>query len=460
VHDAAIRFDRGTLVVDDVGLDRFPSLSWDPRTGTWRAPAHRLAALKAEISARGRPVKADPSRGWEIDKRDPAALTLREYQSRALVAWTAFGRRGVVVLPTGAGKTRLAIAAIMQTGLPAAVLCPTRALAALWVTELERFLGERVGLIGDGERRLGRITVMTFESAYRVMDFIGDRFGLLVVDEVHHFGGGVKLEALEASPAVARLGLTATAPPPESTQMRTIESLMGPIVFELSFSDLVGRHLSHVTMTKIAVRLDEDERARYDRDVAPFREMARQFRAAFPGGDYASLAKALGSSPEGRRALVAHGRAMELASFPRAKRKLVRELLARHRDDKSIVFTAFASNAYVLARDNLVPVISSETQGAERREILQAFREGRLRTIASARVLNEGIDVPDARVALIVAGTLGPREHVQRIGRVLRPSAGKTALVYELVTAETSDETRAKKRGRHAPRSAARHSQA
>jgi superfamily II DNA or RNA helicase len=149
---------------------------------------------------------------------------------------------------------------------------------------------------------------------------------------------------------------------------------------------------------------------------------------------------------------------MELASFPRAKRRLVGELLGRHREDKSIVFTAFASNAYAIARDNLVPVICGETQARERKAIFEAFREGRVRAVASARVLNEGIDVPDARVAIIVAGTLGAREHVQRIGRVLRPSEGKTALVYELVTAETSDETRARKRGKHAPRSPSRRS--
>lgn len=87
--------------------------------------------------------------------------------------------------------------------------------------------------------------------------------------------------------------------------------------------------------------------------------------------------------------------------------------------------------------------------------ILDQFSKGTLRTIASARVLNEGIDVPDARVAIIVAGSQGKREHVQRIGRVLRPAPGKHALVYELVTAETSDARRAHTRGKNAPGSSA-----
>lgn len=72
--------------------------------------------------------------------------------------------------------------------------------------------------------------------------------------------------------------------------------------------------------------------------------------------------------------------------------------------------------------------------------------------IASARVLNEGIDVPDARVAIVTGGTLGAREHVQRLGRVLRPAPGKRAVAYEVVTIGTMDERNAGTRGReHAP---------
>ena len=168
------------------------------------------------------------------------------------------------------------------------------------------------------------------------------------------------------------------------------------------------------------------------------------------------LVRAIAGTSDGRRALRTNAEALELASFPRAKRRLVGELLSRHGGHKSIVFTAYAENAYRLALDNLVPVITGETGARERPYILDQFSKGALRAIASARVLNEGIDVPDARVAIIVAGTQGAREHVQRIGRVLRPSPGKQALVYELVTAETSDARRAHTRGKNAPGSSAK----
>ena len=104
-----------------------------------------------------------------------------------------------------------------------------------------------------------------------------------------------------------------------------------------------------------------------------------------------------------------------------------------------------------------MPVVTAETGRRERRQFLERYREGRYRTLVSAQVLNEGLDVPDARIAIIVAGRFGVREHVQRIGRVLRPSPGKVALVYELVTSGTVDDGRARARWRGlAARGAAR----
>jgi superfamily II DNA or RNA helicase len=97
------------------------------------------------------------------------------------------------------------------------------------------------------------------------------------------------------------------------------------------------------------------------------------------------------------------------------------------------VFTADNAAAYAIAREHLIMPITCEIGRQERERALQGFREGKLRALVSARVLNEGIDVPEAEVAIIVGSTQGEREHVQRIGRLLRPSPGKRATVYELV---------------------------
>jgi superfamily II DNA or RNA helicase len=123
-------------------------------------------------------------------------------------------------------------------------------------------------------------------------------------------------------------------------------------------------------------------------------------------------------------------------------------LLGRHELDKTLVFTAFAEDAYTIAKDHFVPVITADVTRRERDEILARFREGRYRAIVSARVLNEGIDVPDANVAILTGGNLGRREYVQRIGRVLRPAPEKQALAYELVTLGTIDDVRSRSRRR------------
>lgn len=443
----SVRFDRGTLEVEgDAALD---GVIVDARSRSRRTPASRFGAIAAWADANERALGGDLRTGWSAQPRSRAALDLRPYQEQALTAWTAFGRRGVVALPTGAGKSRVAMAASLEAGLPTAVLVPTRALAAQWLAELGRWLGEPIGLVGDGRREVKRTTVFTFESAYRYMDTVGDRFGFLVVDEVHHLGGNLRIEALESCAAIARLGLTATPPDPSDD----LSELVGPVVYELGLESLVGTHLANLRLVRETVRLDPVERADYLRLTRSFRELSRAFFASTPGGDYVALSRALGRSPDGRRALRDRAEGEKLASFPAAKRARVRELLTRHRTEKSVVFTAFAENAYAIGTDNLVPVIAAETSARERLDVLRRFQEGPLQTIVAARVLNEGIDVPDASIAIIVAGTLGRREHIQRIGRVLRPRPGKEAIIYELVTAETLDVRRAARRVIHAPRS-------
>lgn len=127
---------------------------------------------------------------------------------------------------------------------------------------------------------------------------------------------------------------------------------------------------------------------------------------------------------EGRRALAAFRQMRRLLGFTQAKRRALESLLGRHRDSRVLVFTADNDTAYAIAREHLVMPLTRDIGRREREEVLERFRRGELRTLVSARVLNEGLDVPDADVAVIVGGALGEREHVQRVGRLLRPSGG------------------------------------
>jgi superfamily II DNA or RNA helicase len=445
-----IRFEHGALGLEGPRelMSRLAFVAWDPNAQDWRAPAHRYGAILASAAERGIAIDDEVARVVRACPGDWVRPTLRPYQEQAVEAWAAFGRRGVVCLPTGAGKTRVAIAALAAMRVSSLILCPTRALLGEWQSTLARWYAGPVGQVGDSEHRIEAVTVMTFESAHRKLADIAHLFGAIVIDEVHHFSGGVRAEALTMSPSQARLGLTATAPREGSPGLELLAELVGPIVCEVSMTALMGTHLAKLETVCLRVLLDEDERAEYLRGYRPFADLYSSFARSFPRAPWSAFVESLSKSAAGRRALDGYHVANRIASFPRSKRALVASLLQRHRSDQALVFTAFAEDAYAIAQDALVPVITADVPRLEREDILRKFREGRYRAIVSARVLNEGIDVPDANVAILVGGTLGGREYVQRIGRVLRPGPAKQALAYELVTAGTLDDRRARARRR------------
>ena len=452
-----LRFDRGTVCVeDDRAADRLPGVMWDPRSFAFRAPAYEAPAIVAHLQANGKTTESVPwptnridSGHWSGAPREGGKEWLRPYQQGSLDAWVAAGMRGLVVVPTGGGKTRIALAAMATLQLPTVILCPTRALLEQWRSEIRKVYGGKVGVIGDGARHVEDVTVMTFESAYRHMDTFGSHFALLVVDEAHHFASGARVEALEMSTAPYRLGLTATAPTVDGGSLGPLEHLVGRIVSEVALGELLGTHLAALEMVRISVSLTPEERAEYERHLSSFEAMARAFRRTSPFGDWAALAAALSATEQGREALRGFMRARAMCSLPMAKREMTLRLLARHSEDKALVFTQQVEDAYRIGHDALVPVLSAETARDERDAILAGFRTGKTRVLVSARVLNEGLDVPDARVAILVGGALGTRELVQRVGRVLRAAPGKHALVYELVTEGSLDERRSQRKRAH-----------
>jgi superfamily II DNA or RNA helicase len=123
--------------------------------------------------------------------------------------------------------------------------------------------------------------------------------------------------------------------------------------------------------------------------------------------------------------------------------------LQKHAGDRVLVFTADNDTAYELGRRFLLPVLTHQTRVQERKAFLDAFREGVYPVLVTSRVLNEGIDVPEANVGIVVSGTGSTREHVQRLGRILRPGRGKQAVLYELVSGGTSESYVSERRRQH-----------
>ncbi|MFU8805805.1 MAG: helicase-related protein, partial [Bradymonadaceae bacterium] len=114
-----------------------------------------------------------------------------------------------------------------------------------------------------------------------------------------------------------------------------------------------------------------------------------------------------------------------------------------------LIFTNDNATVYRISERMLCPCITHETKLKERREILARFNEGVYRTVVTSKVLNEGVDVPMASVAIVLAGSGSVREHVQRLGRILRRGEGKKAILYELVTADSVETYVSRRRREH-----------
>jgi superfamily II DNA or RNA helicase len=365
-------------------------------------------------------------------------VNLRSYQAAALASWELSQARGLVVLPTGAGKTRLAVGAMAQQRCRTLCLVPTRVLLEQWREVLTRFYTGPVGQYGDGRRSLEAVTIATFASAFHHMDVLGNHFDLLVVDEAHHFGTGSSDEALELCTASSRIGLTGT-PPTERPQTTRLEELIGPTVYRLRVSDLVGQYLAPLRIMTLLLDLTRDERSEYAKELGTYQPFVRQFFRYSPGATWREFQTAAIKTDGGRRALGAWRRSRELVAFTTAKQSALARLLAEHPDKRALVFTGDNDTAYKIAREHCIMPITRDIGRVERREALERFRAGAYRALVSSQVLNEGIDVPDADTAIVVGGRLGTREYLQRVGRLLRPAPDKHALVYELVTRDTHE---------------------
>ena len=363
----------------------------------------------------------------------------RPYQDEALSAWRAARGRGVVVLPTGAGKTHVACLAIDDRRRSTLVLAPTLDLVRQWYDVLRATFGVPVGVIGGGDYGVEALTVSTYDSAYLHMEHLGDRFGLLVFDECHHLPGPAYALAARAAVAPFRLGLTAT---PERADGRHAEydALCGPIVYRKDIVDLSGGYLAPYETVRLTVELGPEDRRAHDEARGIYRDfIARSgIRMSSPSGWSDFIIRAA-RSDDGRRAMAAYRRQREIAFAAPAKLDYVGLLLDRHRDDRLLLFTQDNATAYALSRRFLVPIITHETRVRERSEILAGLADGSYGAVVTSKVLNEGVDIPDANVAVVVSGSASVREHVQRLGRILRARAGKHALLYELVTANTAE---------------------
>ena len=289
------------------------------------------------------------------------------------------------------------------------------------------------------------ITVMTYDSAAMPRRKL-DEFGLLIVDEVHHLPAPTYRAIAEKAAAPWRLGLSATPERSDGAHL-DLASLIGPEVYRRQAADLAEEgHIARYRERRIFVDLSPEERARYDLLMAEWRWfLARQRSTLGRGGLFEQLVRQSAHDPAARRALQAQRQARLIALNAGSKIDRVAELLTQHRRDRVIVFAEHVAMVDAIGRRLAIPTITYRTPPDERRLVLERFRAGRYSKLAAGRVLNEGVDVPDARVAIVVSGSAATREYIQRLGRVLRPKPTE-AVLYEIVSRRTTEGRAARQR--------------
>lgn len=462
-----LRFDRGSLRLDAPRSTRVPRyLTWDDRVGAWRTEALRYLLVREDAAAYQFILDDQAPRFFECPTLRPALPRLRPDQQAAVEAWERAACRGVVVKPTGTGKTEIAMAIIARHHVSALIVVPLRDLMYQWQRRIRQGLGVEAGILGDGRREVWPITVTTYDSAYIHMKEIGNRFRLIVYDEAHHLPAPTLRESALDCLAPMRLGLTATPWRADGAD-RLLEDLIGPVVYQEEIAQARGRTLAGYSLVRVPIYLSEEEQEEFDALSRRIRAyVARRRREAAPHGQAApgtpqpegarsaqfdwtrDLVSRSRSDPEAKTILRAYHRKLALIHRSTEKMRVLEDIFRLHPDDQVIIFTASNRMALDVSARFLIPALTAHSDKHERNRVLDLIAQGRLRALAACEVLNEGWDAPAVKVGVVLGGEKGLREAVQRLGRLLRKSGDRAARLYEVVVQESPDIARARRRGR------------
>jgi superfamily II DNA or RNA helicase len=380
-----------------------------------------------------------------VPNRPPAGdRELYRWQLDALISWLRCGRRGVIEAVTGSGKTDVAIAAAsdaLRRGRFVLVVVPSRVLMEQWHGRLTAALpGARIGRLGDSGKDVPTscdVLVATRHSAAAHKPAPpGAGGGLLIADECHGLGGGILRRAL-LSRYDERLGLTATLERSDDAVTELLLPYFGGICYRYGFEQAIADGVcARPRVAFVGVALTVDERAEYaavEQRLVGARQHLRSVRnmPLEPFGDFLAAVAHLAerdAGADGRAArdyLDAFSKRRQIVAQTIGKYELLGSLAPAIKDaDGALVFTETvrAANHAINRLDPLVSIdlITGSTARRQRREILDDLRVRRLDAVAAPRVLDEGIDVPDANLGVVMSASRTRRQMIQRMGRILR----------------------------------------
>ncbi len=446
-----LKFDRGTLILHPPprGKTWIDYATWDDRVEKFRIPALYYRPLIETLQASKANFIDEAKEFTSLQLTPTVVKKPYPHQTEALLAWKKANRMGVVVLPTAAGKTYLAQLAMEATPRTTLIVVPTLDLMHQWYAQMEAaFPDVEIGLLGGGSRDRTPILIATYNSAAIHAETIGNKYALLIFDECHHLPTDFFRVIAEYAIAPYRLGLTATVERSDGNH-KDLDTLIGNIVYRKTPEQLSGNTLADRKIVQIMVKLSPQEREKYDRAIEVRNNFLKKSNISLGSlKGWQLFIQASARSEAGRRAMLAHREAKEIAHGTDGKLRVLTELIGEHYPEPILIFTNDNATVYRISQDFLIPAITHQTPVKERHQILTKFKTGQYKAIVASHVLNEGVDVPDAKVAIILSGTGSAREYVQRLGRVLRKGnqKNKLAFLYEVIAENTSEERTSQRR--------------
>ena len=434
-------YDKGSIVIS--GINQIPYSVIDPRTNQLRALALHYQDIITYLQNSGiqyedNVMELIPIQNLRIENIN---LSLRAYQKKAIENWIKAGKKGCIILPTGSGKTIIAIKLIEIINSPTLIVVPTLDLMEQWTKFLSKYFQKtEIGNIGGGIFNITGITVSTYDSAYIRSSFIGNKFAFVIFDELHHLASPGYRTIAEQFASPYRLGLTATYEREDNLHL-DFPRLVGGIVYQSSVNELArDKHLASFTVEKRYVKLLPEEEIEYQKNYDQYLSFLHKLGLRY---DHIALQKLImisGKNQYARNALLARNKALDIALNSQSKIIELRKILSENPNRKTIIFTQHNKLVYLISNNFLIPFITHKSSKQEREDALNGFRDGRYRVLVTSKVLDEGVDVPDAELGIIVSGTGSKREFIQRLGRLLRTKPNFTnAKLIEIISSGTSE---------------------
>jgi superfamily II DNA or RNA helicase len=434
-------YDKGSIVIS--GINQIPYSVIDPRTNQLRALALHYQDIITYLQNSGiqyddNVMELIPIQNLRIENIN---LSLRAYQKKAIENWIKAGKKGCIILPTGSGKTIIAIKLIEIINSSTLIVVPTLDLMEQWTKFLSKYFQKiEIGNIGGGMFNITGITVSTYDSAYIRSSFIGNKFAFVIFDELHHLAAPGYRTIAEQFASPYRLGLTATYEREDSLHL-DFPRLVGGIVYQSSVNELArDKHLASFTVEKRYVKLLPEEEIEYQKNYDQYLSFLHKLGLRY---DHIALQKLImisGKNQYARNALLARNKALDIALNSQSKIIELRKILSENPNRKTIIFTQHNKLVYLISNNFLIPFITHKSSKQEREDALNGFRDGRYRVLVTSKVLDEGVDVPDAELGIIVSGTGSKREFIQRLGRLLRTKPNFTnAKLIEIISSGTSE---------------------